>query len=243
MRALFTTLPESSPAGCRRRRTPSGLVVSVALHGAAIALAVVATAGPGRTSQASPDDEHHFIWVPQEVPPSPPSTDAGPARRASVGAPRRADRATPGPISHPIDFDPSTLPAIETPPGGAIGEPWDTPTEAPGTSSADAGPIVGNPVLGGRQVEVEAALLRGATPRYPAMLRDAGTEGRVTLRFVVDTSGRVESASVRVVASTDELFATAARATLPTLRFSPARAGGRPVRQLVELPFEFRMGR
>jgi protein TonB len=100
------------------------------------------------------------------------------------------------------------------------------------------GPGAGD-VFTGPQVERAAALHGTVAPRYPATLRERGIEGSVTLRFVVDTAGRVEPASVVVVASTHDLFAVAARATLPTLRFTPAAAGGRPVRQLVELPFTF----
>lgn len=44
-----------------------------------------------------------------------------------------------------------------------------------------------------------------------------------------------------VVSSSHDLFAASARAALPALRFSPAEAGGRRVRQLVELPFAFEL--
>jgi hypothetical protein len=41
--------------------------------------------------------------------------------------------------------------------------------------------------------------------------------------------------------SSHDLFAQAIRAVLPSLRFTPAVAGGRKVRMLVDLPFEFRL--
>jgi hypothetical protein len=48
---------------------------------------------------------------------------------------------------------------------------------------------------------------------------------------------------VRIVSSSDPLFASSVRATLPALHFSAAQARGRKVRQYVELPFEFAMNR
>jgi periplasmic protein TonB len=65
--------------------------------------------------------------------------------------------------------------------------------------------------------------------------------GRVVVRLIVDTVGRVEPASVVIRESSHDLFAQAVRAVLPSLRFVPAEAGGRKVRMLVDLPFEFRL--
>jgi protein TonB len=76
-------------------------------------------------------------------------------------------------------------------------------------------------------------------PRYPEPLRAAGIEGRAVLRFVVDTLGRVEGGSATVVQATHPAFGDAALAALPAMRFRPAEAGGRRVRQLVELPIDF----
>ena len=76
-------------------------------------------------------------------------------------------------------------------------------------------------------------------PRYPESLRLAGVQGAVVIQFVIDTSGRVELASLRVVRSDNEQFATAVRTVLPTLRFTPARIGDRAVRLFVEQPYEF----
>jgi protein TonB len=51
----------------------------------------------------------------------------------------------------------------------------------------------------------------------------------------------VERGTVRVVDATHPAFGEAARAAVAAMRFRPAEVGGRPVRQLVELPFEFRL--
>jgi hypothetical protein len=48
--------------------------------------------------------------------------------------------------------------------------------------------------------------------------------------------------SVRILESTHPAFAESVRATLPRMRFSPARVGNERVRQMVELPLGFRIG-
>jgi protein TonB len=84
-------------------------------------------------------------------------------------------------------------------------------------------------------------MLAPPRPRYPDQLRAAGVTGRVVVRLVVDTAGRVELASVTVREASHDLFAQAVRAVLPSLRFTAAEAGGRKIRMLVDLPFEFRL--
>jgi protein TonB len=80
-----------------------------------------------------------------------------------------------------------------------------------------------------------------ANPTYPVQMRAARMEGRVVLRFVVDTTGRIEPASVVVLQSTHQLFESAARRALLTCRYRPARFANRPVRVWVETPYNFRV--
>ena len=87
------------------------------------------------------------------------------------------------------------------------------------------------------------ALGDGPRPRYPDLLRSAGVEGEVLAQFVVDTSGRVEPGSIRVLRTSHPLFAQAVERVLPLARFVPAEAGSRRVRQLVQQPFAFAMQR
>lgn len=78
-----------------------------------------------------------------------------------------------------------------------------------------------------------------ATPVYPDVLRQAGVEGEVLVSFVVDTSGRVELSSFKVIRATHEFFATAVKNALPRMRFIPAELGTHKVRQLVQQPYSF----
>lgn len=75
--------------------------------------------------------------------------------------------------------------------------------------------------------------------RYPADMRRANREGEVVAQFVVDARGLVDTASFRVLKSSDPSFTSAVRSSLATMRFRAATLHGRAVRQLVTMPFTF----
>jgi TonB family protein len=77
------------------------------------------------------------------------------------------------------------------------------------------------------------------TPIYPDSLWRAGIPGRVVVEFVVDTAGLVEAGSVRVVSTTHRFFSTAVQSALEGAVFRSALLAGRPVRQIVQIPFRF----
>lgn len=76
-------------------------------------------------------------------------------------------------------------------------------------------------------------------PRYPDMLRSAHVEGEVLTQFVVDTLGHADMSTFKVLKSTHELFTASVMNALPNMRFIPARVGGRRVKQLLQMPFQF----
>ena len=93
-------------------------------------------------------------------------------------------------------------------------------------------------------LEVERMVERyegSAAPIYPPKLSALGKEGRVQATFVVDTTGRVDTVSVRVLESDDPQFSESVRTALGEMRFRPATRAGRAVRQLVEQRFNFRI--
>ena len=75
--------------------------------------------------------------------------------------------------------------------------------------------------------------------RFPEDLAERGLEGSVVVRFVVDTTGRADMATFRVVRSSDEGFSQAVRQSVSSARFRPASSRGRKVRQLVTRTFNF----
>jgi TonB family protein len=80
----------------------------------------------------------------------------------------------------------------------------------------------------------------GAGPRYPQEHVGSGFEGKVVLDFVVNAAGQTEPRTVRVQRTPDVLFLQSALNYLPTMRYTPATAGGCPIALRVAQPFDFR---
>jgi hypothetical protein len=90
------------------------------------------------------------------------------------------------------------------------------------------------------QVEDAARVTGGSvTPQYPDSLWRAGVSGRVVAEFIVDTAGAIEPGSLRIVSATHPYFAGAVKAALDEGSFRSAFLRGKPVRQIVQLPFVF----
>ena len=66
-------------------------------------------------------------------------------------------------------------------------------------------------------------------PRYPDELRKAGVTGEVLAQFVVDTSGKADVATFKVLNQPNEAFVNAVKGALPQMRFNPAKVGGRAI--------------
>lgn len=79
----------------------------------------------------------------------------------------------------------------------------------------------------------DGPILLSSPPLAPALLPQTGRTSRVVVRAVIDTAGRAEPASVRVIQSADSAFEHNARQWMLKALWRPARVGGRPVRLLV----------
>jgi protein TonB len=90
-------------------------------------------------------------------------------------------------------------------------------------------------------VEERPDLLSGPQPQYPDLLRQAGIQGRVIVQAIIDTTGRAEPASVKVIQSPNPGFDLAAKTAVLKALFRPARVHGRAVRVLVNIPYDFKL--
>ena len=81
-----------------------------------------------------------------------------------------------------------------------------------------------------------------ATVQYPDILRTAGITGDVLAQFVVRRDGSVDMSTFKVLRSSHQLFTQAVMNAITNMRFTPARITGRPVKQLVQMPFQFHLG-
>lgn len=120
-----------------------------------------------------------------------------------------------------------TEPAPPTPDPAPV-EPTPEPVsdEPMAESAVDVRPSLRN------AADVQRALERV----YPEPLREAGVTGQTVLQFVIDENGRVEPGSVEILSSSNDEFAAAARRIVSSMRFSPAKSGGRSVRVMTTLP-------
>ena len=92
------------------------------------------------------------------------------------------------------------------------------------------------------EVDTPAALIPGtASPDYPDSLRLAGVPGRVVIELVVNAEGNLDGGSVTLISSTHPLFTGAVQQALAGAKFRVAMLKARPVRQILRLPFVFRM--
>jgi periplasmic protein TonB len=238
---VLGTLLESN---ARRPRRRAGLVASIVIHTLIIGGALAATAAaksrnPGHRRPPPPT----IIYTRQDPRPAPPKSRVHGRGRAVISE----RRLIPHYVGQRITYVSDSL----------FRQPVDIAGETPlGIDSLSSACLLrcrlrfdrdsSHPGDGGRPatiatVDRAAALVSPPRPRYPELLRAAGVTGRVIVRLVVDTLGRVEPGSIVVRESSHDLFAGAVRAILPALRFVPAEAGGRRVRMLVDLPFEFRL--
>ena len=76
---------------------------------------------------------------------------------------------------------------------------------------------------------------------YPRLLRQAGLQGRVIVQAVIDTLGRAEPASLRILERSSPGFEDSARDYVLHAVFRPARVKGRAVRVLVSIPIDYRI--
>ena len=236
---MLDTLLESKAAPARRT---GGTLASTLVHAALFAGAITATA---RGPAARPPRPEEWVLPPIVVsrPPEAPSVRPAPPSTATPSMPSAPRLPTVARVPDgipPIDVEVSVPIASneEAARGGSgpIGQ-------SSGTSSGGlAGPPDG--VLEERYVDRAPRIIGSPVPPvFPLQLREQGREGRVAIQFVIDTLGRAEMASLRVVEASEPLFVQSVRAALPRYRFSPGEVSGRRVRTLVQLPFDFTLRR
>lgn len=232
---MLTTLIESRP---KRNRAGAAGITSLIAHALVIGFAFHATVSAD--TPAPPIETLDRIIF--RAPSAPPQTTATvpPSR---TGESRSDRRPTFPVVLHVPNELPDPRPVV-------VGEEFlsypgraTTPTGVEGAPYGPGRPGGGDP-LTDRLVDRAARMRAGSPePRYPAQLRRDQIEGAVRTTFVVDTLGRVEAGSLIVLESAHPLFERAIRDVVDALRFVPAEAGGRRVRQLVEQRFLFTLTR
>lgn len=83
---------------------------------------------------------------------------------------------------------------------------------------------------------------RQNAPRYPDALRARGVSGIVRALVVVDSTGRPDMSTFRVLEADNAAFAAAVRAVLGDWQYFPAELDGRPVAQVTQVNADFGVG-
>ena len=219
---MFATFPLD-----RGRRHLSATIAACVIHGAGIGAAVMLAGAELKAAPVVDRDRGIDFHVPRPAVGS--STRAGGIE--SPDAPPRLP-SVPEPLSL------GTIPSIETGQTRVLpGFPASGALESV-INVGDAGVRV-DPASTLVVNDEPAVLLEPPVLDYPPVMRNVGLAGLVMLEFVVDSSGRVEPGSARVVETTHPAFTAAVLKALPDARFRPGRSGGQPVRQLVRQSFRF----
>ena len=237
------TLPESSQ---RRQRSAGSTIASAIIHATVIGGTLVATGMSAERPRYPKVQPENIVFVKSH------EIDQPALKRPRVPTPERPpiiprEVLFPLPTAVPVVVDPTLIPTGIPPVDASLGVPFDSTARASDGTGRGAASSSGTGDSGAPMtaftVDREVVPLRGVAPRYPTLLASANIEGTVVLQFVVDTLGRVERGSVDVLRADHALFEQSVREALARMRFVPAEAGGRKVRQLVEQPFTFALTR
>jgi TonB family protein len=201
-------------------------VGSLLIHALVLVLVVETTRASG-DARSAPVADTTLVFLQRLAPPA--------VRPDNPRPPSLEERAS----------NPNLVLAANPPPKGfqTVVAPTDLPTTIPPIDlkvdpDLPAGDVVYTATTEDASFE-PAVLISQPTPRYPPVLQQIGLSGRVVLQFIVDTTGRVELASIHVMESTNQGFEVPARESVAAAVFHPARLGPRPVRQLAQQGVRF----
>src|SRR5947209_3154938 len=226
---MFDNLIESKAS---KQRRAGGAIASTVVHAILITGAVYGTLHASQELSKPKEEKVEFVQVKKDEPPPPKEQPKPPPPDVVMKAPPPKGFQV---LTAPIKI-PDVLPQIDL--NKAV------TNEADFTGKGVAGGIAKG-VAGGTpapaadanqtyfefQVEKQVSQVPGnPAPRYPDMLRSANVEGEVLAQFVVDTTGRAEMSTFKVLKSTHDLFTNAVKASLPNMKFYAAEVGGKKVR-------------
>jgi protein TonB len=233
---MFDNLIESR---AKRQQRAGGTAMSAVIHVVVISAAVYATAHASQELEKPKAEKVEFVTVKKDEPPPPKDQPKPPPDVVMKAPPPKGFQVLTAPIKIP-----DVLPDIDLSKKVTNEEDFTGKGVAGGMAKGVVGgtpaPVNSDQTFFEFQVEKQVAPFPGNTaPRYPDMLRSANVEGEVLAQFTVDTTGRAEMSTFKVLKSTHDLFTNAVRASLPNMKFYPAEVGGRKVKQLVQMPFQF----
>ena len=234
---MFDQLIVSNPQGNSFKDGLPSTFMSGLIHGLMIWGAVSAT-----MSTAQEEDEvvgdTTMIFLTEEEPEPEPEPDEPPPQQQvlTLDPPPKGFQTLDAPIDIPTEippidlterFDPRDFSGVGVEGGVFSGVEGGT------------GPVDFSQTFNEAAVDERPERISGPMPRYPEMLRQAGIEGVVLLEFVIDTAGRVEQETIKILQSTNRAFEGPARDVVRRSVFRPGRVRGQAVRVLVQQQIGF----
>jgi protein TonB len=223
---MFDRLIESKPKRERKKFLSVG-VASIFVHGLVIGGAVIATLKVGQT-ETSVKADTTMVYLEQQQQQKPPEPQP-----VQLDVPLKGFQTIIAPTEIPTNIPPVNL-AEKFDPKDYSGS---------GVEGGTANGLVptGNEVFMEAIVEEKPSVLSAPQPPYPDLLRQAGIQGRVVLQAVIDTTGRAEPGSIKVLQSPNPGFDQPSRTWILRALFRPARVHGRAVRVLISVPLDYRI--
>jgi protein TonB len=234
---MFENLIESQP---KRFKSFGQSVLSLVLHVALGYGAIVATAGAAEQIKDIIQDTTMLFLRPADPPPPPPPPNTPPPDVVvTQNPPPMGFQTVMPPTEIPQDIPPVNLTErFDARDFSGKGVEGGIATGVVGGS----GPVSTTETFVEAEVDDPVRPLNIPRPKYPPVLQQAGIAGSVDVQYVVDTLGRAEPASWKVLRSTNKAFEDPAREAIMDGRFKPARIRGQAVRQLVQQRISFTIG-
>ena len=239
---MFDNLIESK---AKKQRRAGGMIFSAVLHVVLITGAIYGTLQAKEQLEKPKAEKVEFVEMKKKDEPPPPKEEPKPPPPDVVmkAPPPKGFQVLTAPIKIP-----DVLPDIDLSKKVTNEEDFSGKGVAGGIAKGVVGgtpqPVNDNQTYFEFQVEKQVAVTPdNPRPRYPDMLRSSNVEGEVLAQFVVDTTGRADMSSFKVLKSTHDMFTNSVKAVLPQMKFYPAEVGGRKVKQLVQMPFQFNLSK
>ncbi len=240
----FDDLVVSKPKDKKLGKSLPATMMSLTLHGGLLVAAVMATATATEVIQEiQRDTTMVFVSLKKEPEPTaaPPPRPAPPPKVrplaiVSFEPPPQGFQVLTAPVGVPNDIPPMDFTEQFDPRNfsgaGVEGGVFDGVKG--GTGSVDASRI-----FRAATVDERPERLSGPPLQYPAALREAGIGGFVIIEFVIETTGRVNPSSIRIVRSSNAAFEGPATDVIRKSLFRPGRVRGIAVRVLVRQQIDF----
>src|SRR6476619_2485058 len=216
---MFNNLLESKP---KKEKRGGGTVTSIVLHSIIVGLAVYATANAAIKNEKPRQEKIDFVETPKDQPPPKEEPPPPPPPDVVVAPPPPKGFQT---LTAPIKI-PDVIPDIDLSKKVTDEADFSGKGVQGGSSKGvvgGSGPVNDNQAFFEFQVDKPAQQMQnGWQPRYPESLRAAQISGEVQAEFVVDTTGRAEMRTFKVLKATNDQFASAVKAALPSARYLPA---------------------